>query len=590
MSWSEKLFFRLTERSLLDDHPEGFAGTMKVKRTALGSAWLVRREVEEESVVNGGWNVLVLSLLSCIALTAIATMLIDASLLPFLLVAAVLAPLIASSLFLNAPESFALTEERAMLREAPLAIGRMTMSMQIQPSLEKAVVFAARGDGGVLSGRFSEAMWSALTRTKSNLNTALLDLSAALSDANSSLRQSLHLVVSATCERTPEGMHRLLDKANSVALGGVREAVDRYASSLSIPTMVLFSLGTLLPIMLFSVLPLLSIGTAMAPGQTTDPLPLPYIAFLLLAILPGAALFYSWTVLAKNPLGLVQGQDAVFRPAEHLPFLVAWAAAVIVAVMIEPGDYGPFVLSGAVILPPCVYIALRLRGGNDRKRRERIEADAISALFQMGNRMISGSTLENALEGAAASKGGAFSELVRSLLHRSRVTGKGLAHTIVEDGTLREVAPILENAFVTVAQCAERDPCYSGQVALNLAQMLTELNSCRGKIEERLRGIIDMMRSTGTVFAPIVLGVTGSLFALIGGQVGSPGTMAQDIALITGVYIGELSFLISFFTVLVMGERSWKGILHQYAVRTPVAFVVFVAVSLICRTGLSALL
>jgi hypothetical protein len=66
--------------------------------------------------------------------------------------------------------------------------------------------------------------------------------------------------------------------------------------------------------------------------------------------------------------------------------------------------------------------------------------------------------------------------------------------------------------------------------------------------------------------------------------------MASDIGLVTGIYIGELSFLVAFFTVLIMGERSWKGVVHCYATRTPVAFLVFVIVSFICRTGLTALL
>lgn len=66
--------------------------------------------------------------------------------------------------------------------------------------------------------------------------------------------------------------------------------------------------------------------------------------------------------------------------------------------------------------------------------------------------------------------------------------------------------------------------------------------------------------------------------------------VAADLELVTGLYIGELSLLVSFFTVLIMGERSWKGVLHCYATRTPVAFLTFVVVSVICRTGLIGLM
>ena len=120
--------------------------------------------------------------------------------------------------------------------------------------------------------------------------------------------------------------------------------------------------------------------------------------------------------------------------------------------------------------------------------------------------------------------------------------------------------------------------------------MLSDLGSCQGKIEEKLKGVVEMMRSTSMIFAPIVLGVTGALFALIGSQTAVGEGIAGEVSLVTGIYIGELSLLVSFFTVLVMGDRSWRGVAYAYATRTPVAFVIFAAVSLICRTGLSSLI
>ncbi len=205
--------------------------------------------------------------------------------------------------------------------------------------------------------------------------------------------------------------------------------------------------------------------------------------------------------------------------------------------------------------------------------------------------MISGATFEKALEDVSSGlHESSFSGVARNLHYRARLSGKGLDEIIVTEGSLRAASPDLENAYVTVVQCAKRDPRYAGQIALNLAQMLADLRACQGKVEDRLRGVVEMMRSTGTVFAPIVLGVTGALFALIGTKAAMAGSMASDISLVTGIYIGELSFLVSFFTVLIMGERSWKGVAYCYATRTPVAFLVFVIVSFICRTGLTALL
>ncbi len=590
MSWSERLFHALPGPLPAMGVPDGFDAILKPKRTAIGSRWMLRNEVEEQMVRKGAWNLFLITASAALAAVVLLAVLFGTGAVLYGLVPSLLVPIISSSLYLNAPETFAQAEERRMLREGPSTIGCLTMSMQVRPSLEQAVAFASERGEGVLSQRLKEALWSNLTRTKGSLTEAIDDLSSSLAGTNASLRQAFNLVVSATCERTKEGMDRLLDKANAVALAGVRDAVESYVASLSLPTMVLFSLGTLLPIMLFSILPLLSLGTTLG-ADSSSAIPFPYLAFLLLAVLPVAALLYSWNILSRNPLGMMRGTDDL-RWLISPVFILAWVAIMAIAALADLGDLKAYVLSGSIVLTPCFFLAWKLRDQvSVRKKLEALDKGATDALFQIGNRMISGATFEKALQDVSASlKDREFSEVARNLLYQARLSGRGFDEILITDGSLRAASPDIENAYVTVVLCAKRDPQYAGQIALNLAQMLADLRACQGKVEDRLRGVVDMMRSTGMVFAPIVLGVTGALFALIGAKAASAGSMASDIGLVTGIYIGELSFLVSFFTVLIMGERSWKGVAHCYATRTPVAFLVFVIVSFICRTGLTALL
>ncbi|WP_019176879.1 hypothetical protein [Methanomassiliicoccus luminyensis] len=587
MSWTEAAFLRSLSFLPKVRAPSWYAGSMKVKRTSLGEEWMRRHEVHHDAVLRASWCMLLASLAAAVVCAAALVMLSGPQNAMYAVLPVLLVPLIAATAVMNAPDSFAKDEERTILRESPGIIGCLAMSMQLRPSLESAVAFAADRGEGVLASRLKEAMWASLTRVKGSLSEAVLDMTSSLSEVNDSLRQSMHLVMSATCERTREGMDRLLDKANSIALAGVRDSVDRYVASLSVPTMVLFALGTLLPIMMFSILPLMTLGTSIGT-EATEPISSGHIAFLLLAVFPSASFLYSRQILQGNPVG-APSSDAVKINATAVKFLAAWAAAVVAAVLCASGDMTPYVLSGAAVLPPSLFLAWSARKHRGAgKRRELWERESIACLFQIGNRMTSGDTFERAFEDAASSRPGSrFNDISRAVLHRSRITGKELGDAIVEDGSFRLISPLLENAFVTVGECADRDPRFAGQVALNLAQMLSDLKACQGKVEEKLRGVVDMMRSTGLFFAPIVLGVTGALFGLIGGA--SSGGSA-GILTITGLYIAQLSFVISYFTVFLMGDRSWKEVAYQFGSRTPVAFAVFVAVSLICRTGLRSLL
>ena len=140
-----------------------------------------------------------------------------------------------------------------------------------------------------------------------------------------------------------------------------------------------------------------------------------------------------------------------------------------------------------------------------------------------------------------------------------------------------------------MAECAASDPQAAGKVALNLAQYLSDLRTCQAKIREKLQSVVDMMTSTSAIFAPIVLGITGSLFSLVG--VVSPGSgSVQNMTLIGGIYVVELTFIVSFFTVFLMGGKNWTEVAYRFFTKAPVAVIVFISVSLVARGGLTQLL
>ncbi len=379
MSWSERLFRGLLGKLPGLATPDGLERVLRPKRTEIGSRWMVRNEVEEVSVHKGAWNLFLFTAIGALITMALLALVFGPGVFIYGLIPSLLAPIICSSLYLNAPETFALAEERRMLGEGPSTIGCMTMSMQVRPSLEQAVAFASERGQGILSQRLKEALWSNITRTRGSLSEAIDDLSSSFDGSNASLRQAFHLVVSATCERTKEGMDRLLDKANSVTLSGVRDAVESYVASLSLPTMVLFSLGTLLPIMLFSILPLLSLGTSLG-AEEAPAIPFPYLAFLLLAILPAAALVYAWNILSRNPLGMVRGNDdlgKLFSPT----FFLAWIATVSIVGLMNLGELKAFAFSGSIILTPCAYLAWKLRDQvTIRNKRAALDREATNRL------------------------------------------------------------------------------------------------------------------------------------------------------------------------------------------------------------------
>jgi ABC-type polysaccharide transport system permease subunit len=139
-------------------------------------------------------------------------------------------------------------------------------------------------------------------------------------------------------------------------------------------------------------------------------------------------------------------------------------------------------------------------------------------------------------------------------------------------------------------ECSEKNPKGAGQVAMNLAQYLSDLNSCEIKIEERLKSLVDMMQSTSMVFAPIVLGITSSLIGLISEFGNSSSELITQTVLMVGIYVVELVAVISYFTVFLLGHKTWKEVGYEFGRRAPVGLAIFISVSIFCQIGLTLLL
>jgi len=497
----------------------------------------------------------------------------------------------------TAPSSFANLEERMMMRESPAVVGAMTMSMQLQPSIEKGLSFATEHSEGILSDRLREVMWKPLTRCGRSLSSSLLEFTESLGEANESLRQSIHLIMSSSRERTREGVNRLLDKANAIVLTGIRDNVDRYVASLSMPTMVLFALGILLPVMLFSILPLLSIGTTF---EVPDPsyqdvvnpgIQTPMLAFLLLVVFPLSSFYYARSTLSRSPLRVYQGIRFKYTRG-LLAGSAIWIASVAAIQLSDLGGVQPYIILLVLAIPPsCLLLARCRREHNMRMVRLQGEKNFASAIYQVGSRMASGSSFETAIEDAAKSgTKSTFTDLVSTVKYRSKMSRISAQRALAEELGSFKISPLLGGAMKIIAECSERNPAGAGHVALNLAQYLSDLRSCESKIEETLRGLVDMMRSTSMIFAPIVLGITSSLVGILSEYgVSSSGLLSETIVMV-GLYIVELAAIVSYFTVFLSSEGNWSDVGYEFGRKAPLALAIFISTSVLCQFGLTRLL
>jgi hypothetical protein len=575
------------ERSM-SPAPKMFARVITSSKSDCTRDWMMRNSVKSEDVERAAWRAFERAMMATAVLVILVLFVFGSRTLVYTLLPAVLVPLLIANRVANSPSKQAKREQRAYLRESPETIGTLVMNMRIQPSLEWAVGRVSKTCSGELAKRFARLGWEVLTRKSDSLDQALHAFISRLSSDNDAVGRSLHLVLASTYEPDEGSRDRVLDRANHTAIEGVKEAADYYVASLSNPALIIFALGIMLPVMLFAVAPLLSIGSIGDAGNAGSMFDGGWLFFLLLVVVPSGCLLFANSALSNNPLAEVPRFELPMKRALLVPLVVSAALSLFFLMAID-GELLPYCLAFSFFLPICALIAVKSRGLR-KGRRDEERAGYISALFQMGSRMAGGASFEKALEEIALNgKMTPFGGCAERVLKQARLDRLGLSE-ILERELSSRVGKDIAQAFVVVAKAAEKDPHYAGKLALNLASNFSDIRAAEMKMEENLHGVVDMMRSTGMIFAPIVLGVTSSLMAITAGAgLTSSGVVDMQIMLAM-LYLAELVFCVSYFTNFLRRERTWGHLASDFAVRCPVALLVFTAVSLFARTGLSQLM
>ncbi len=529
-----------------------------------------RRTESQEVVALDAYNAFLWSLMVSVPAALIVLLMLPY---PFTMMAAglVIVPLLVPSFILAGPSRRYATEQRSFLKDTPAVIGAMSMSMNRTPSLERAVEMGTRSGEGGLQKAIASVAWNALTGEAADLRRGLSAWTSGLDKMNDGLRRALHLIMAAE-ESEGEGRERLLDRANSIALEGLKEVCERYVGSLSFPVMLVFAFGVLAPVMLFSLIPLLGMENGLVGGE----LNLSMLAFVLLLLVPSFTLGYIRSMMDKNPLRGPRKEMKMPRDRRALVLTFLPAALISYA---ATGSLLAAALTGLGVLLSMLIVL----GRPEKKGEQDTERSFVDALYRLGNAMLGGQDLERAFEEVARTEHGAFQEWGLRMVHTTRTDRVSLPEAVKADGEIASRYPVLHQNYLAVMACAGEDHLGAGKLAVNLAQSQGDMARAQAKVRENLRPVVDMMSTTSTLFAPAIIGLTGGIMGLIGG-----GTAA--LTALASIYVVELAFIVNHFLGGLDGWSSRQQGMRNYGMRGAVALGVFLTASLCGQTLLFHLL
>ncbi len=452
-------------------------------------------------------------------------------------------------------------DSKRLLNECPTVVGMLTSSLESGGSIDAAVRMVA-SEGPSLSRKlFSDIVRRLDTKSSPNVVTCAGDALSRLPESAAGYRRAVHMCVAASESANAEERARMLKDASDIALDAVKDMGEAYGASINTPCMAVFGIGILVPRILMSILPMLSLGGMFG----TSPIDEGAVVFITLGLIPVAILAISLWLRSTNPF-LTTGLDGGDL-ASAMPLLLS--APLAAAYMFLGGP--PECLLLFALAPSCVLVLVLMRRDlGAEKRRAMCEQGLKDTVFDMGNKMLSGDNFEKAsTESVALRKECAFAaeSLAREL---------SLCRGDTERAVTRSIRPISEDvsiAYVDISRCARRDISDAGRLAIALGRQFQNQNHARRSMELSLKSMTDMMLATAVLFAPMVLGMSVSMLEPLS-RIAEFHSL-DGTATILSVYLAELSATIAALMSSLGKGESFRRMLWRFCVMCPLGQLVF---------------
>ncbi|MFQ5885103.1 MAG: hypothetical protein ACE5IO_08390 [Thermoplasmata archaeon] len=462
------------------------------------------------------------------------------------------------------------------LGKAPELVSYMAMSLRLSPSLTRAIAFTAKNMEGPIGSALRKILWNVYTRRYHSVEESFVASATEWGEWNEDLKRSLFTIKGACLESTEEGRERSLDKATEIVVTGTKKRMKDFAGSLATPTTVLFALGILLPMMIGAMLPMLSLGSLDPSYDVSGPqfsesgggFNLVVIVLAMDVVFPAATLLYAMSILGKRPgtTSLPKTDCKTDQRRRRLLVLLAAIGFALATLGILTFDgFGPYIMIWSMVLPTSVYlISTTYRRRKRRAEMLKMEREFPDAIFQLGSRISEGSPPERALiETAESMKDAGIADFFRKMYYRTIVFGLTLEENLFGDRGLLTDFPsqTIGATMRTFVEMTKKDSISAGQMLIRTSEYLKDLQRLDEDTKRQLRTSVESMKMTSLFFAPIVMGVTFSLYTLLVdtfSRIGPVGDMMPPnvFLIVLGIYVFLMAAIAMYFVSTIENGPS----------------------------------
>ena len=545
---------------------------------------------------------------------------------PNVLLAGTLLAILSIFLVKEYPKKLSASERMNAVGYAPQLVAYLIITLKQDPNLEKAVKFTAENGDNRITEDLRKLLWSTWAGKYNSVGEALPYLGEKWGESVKGLRDALYAIRSSQIEKYEHRRLNTLDRALTDLLENIKQKFREFANNLRMPTMLLFTFGVMMPLILIIFIPLV----AMMGFEMGSPL---YVSLMLLGILVGI-FFMSDYVLSKRPMsfspikvpadhpGLLTPGRVRFNDKEVSVLQFSFLVFVFVSAFSVPyvmGSQHPLIMQWGtfpLVLGAFAGMWAYFHYSTSERMKirdmiQRAEEDCIESCFHIGNRLMSGMPPEEAIMhvSESLSVGGRRSYLALILertVRNIKYMNMGLKAAFFdpERGSLKDVdSGVIHGLLGLFANSMERGVDAAAETLIHSTQHFRDIRKVEDGLRETIAYTTSMTRLSCVMIAPVLCGVAIALTEVFvtflnvtkekfqGASIdGITMTMFSDpqltpdiMTVILGGYLMVLLLLLTrFVTILEHGDDELK-IKHEIAKALPQCAIAFTFTLIACR-------
>lgn len=511
-------------------------------------------------------------------------------------------PILAIHITSEYPKSRAKQMKIHSMGDIPEIVSYIVMYLKLIPNLENAIRFAARESNTSLAKDLRKLIWDMEIRVHKGIDDAMTYFAEEWGKWSDYLKRAIHLIRSSIHEGSIEGRNITLDRSLDVVLDGTKYLMTEFANKLHEPTVVIYSIGVMIPLALIAMAPAASLaGMAVSIFQV----------FLFYdVILPIALFLYMRKILLSRPATF----NPPVIPSSHPDVeKVNKRANAVLAIFIGAIISAPFFIHlNTGIIPASLFplwgisaaisvYSLRTYSTykkirDDIKTKEKEFSDS---LYVLGKRIMEGKPAEDAfLYASKVMKGSSMAEIFEKTSFNLASMRMNTRDALFDEefGSLKYVYSDRIRAIMKLfIEGIKRSYIAAGVAIIKIADHLKQLQDVERNIKNSLGTLTSTLRTTSTVFAPMIAGVTlgitkliinvikkmhlpsihssTSLFGL--NKYAIINVDANQFVMVVGIYIIQLVFLLTRFANGIDEGDDRIEFIYSLGKSLPVAMFIF---------------